>query len=131
MTDDAVEMVIPLNYRTKNHLGSMYFGALSIGADIAGGLIAMRLIQKSGNKVSLVFKDFRAEFLKRPEGDVHFRSTDGAKMKQLVDLALATGERENDTVEILATCPSKLGEEIVARLYLTISLKKKTERKSA
>ena len=129
MTDDVVEMIIPLNYRTKNHLGSMYFGAIAIGADTAGGLIAMRLIQRAGNQVNLVFKDFRAEFLKRPEGDVHFRSVDGAKVKALLDRTMASGERENETVEVIATCPSKSGNEPVARLFLTISLKKKAPKK--
>lgn len=122
---DAVEIVIPLNYRTKNHLGSMYFGVLAVGADVAGGLLAMNRIIQSGNRVNLIFKDFRAEFLKRPEADVHFRSTDGAKMRALVDRALASGERENETVEIVATCPKKSGSEPVGRFFLTISLKRK------
>jgi acyl-coenzyme A thioesterase PaaI-like protein len=125
--DEAAEIVIPLNYRTKNHWGSMYFGALAVGADVAGGLVAMRLIQETGNRLSLVFKDFRAEFLKRPEADVHFRSTDGPKIRALVDRALASGARENETVEIIATCPSLSTQEPVARFFLTVSLKKKRE----
>ncbi len=32
---------IPLKRRTKNHLGSMYFGALCVGADCAPGAFAM------------------------------------------------------------------------------------------
>jgi acyl-coenzyme A thioesterase PaaI-like protein len=125
--ENATEIVIPLNYRTKNHLGSMYFGAIAIGADVAGGLIAMRLIQEGGNQLGLVFKDFRAEFLKRPTADVHFRSDDGPKMKALVARAMATGERENETVEIVASCPS-LSPEPVARCFLTISLKRKAKK---
>jgi acyl-coenzyme A thioesterase PaaI-like protein len=130
ISDEAVEIVIPLNYRTKNHLGSMYFGVQAVGADVSGGLLAMNRILETGNRVNLVFKDFRAEFLKRPEGDVHFRSTDGAKVRALVDRALASGERENATVEIVATCPSKLGAEPVGRYFLTISLKRKRDSKS-
>jgi len=125
LSEAAVEIVIPLNYRTKNHLGSMYFGVQAVGADVAGGLLAMNRILETGNKVNLVFKDFRAEFLKRPEADVHFRSVDGAKVRALVDRALASGERENETVEIVGTCPSKFGTEPVGRYFLTISLKKK------
>ena len=34
---DSLEIKIPLNRRTKNHINSMYFGALSVGADITGG----------------------------------------------------------------------------------------------
>jgi acyl-coenzyme A thioesterase PaaI-like protein len=126
--DEVTEISIPLNYRTKNHLGSMYFGALAIGADVAGGLLAMRRIQETGNRVGLVFKDFRAEFLKRPESDVHFRSTDGLKVRALVDRALASGERENETVEIVATSPKTSGSEPIGRFFLTISLKKKAEK---
>ena len=29
--DDSLEIKIPLNRRTKNHINSMYFGALSVG----------------------------------------------------------------------------------------------------
>lgn len=126
MSEDAVEIMIPLNYRTKNHLGSMYFGVQAVGADTAGGLLAMNRILETGNRVSLVFKDFHAEFLKRPEGDVHFRSEDGKKMRALVDRALATGERVNEIVEIVGTCPSKLGEEPVGSYRLTVSLKRKS-----
>src|ERR1035437_6053594 len=57
---------IPLRRWTRNHLGSMYFGALAIGADCAGGLLAMDQIKRSGGQVSMVFKSFQAAFLKRP-----------------------------------------------------------------
>ena len=63
---------IPLRRRTRNHLGSMYFGALCIGADVAPGAYAMYLIRQQPVRISMVFKDFQAEFLKRAEGDVNF-----------------------------------------------------------
>ena len=34
----SVRVRIKLRRRTKNHLNSMYFGALAVGADIAGGI---------------------------------------------------------------------------------------------
>jgi hypothetical protein len=34
----SVQVKIKLRRRTKNHLSSMYFGALAVGADIAGGI---------------------------------------------------------------------------------------------
>ena len=37
---------VPLRRWSKNHLGSMYFGALAIGADCAGGLLAMDQIKR-------------------------------------------------------------------------------------
>ena len=63
---------IPLTRRSRNHLGSMYFGALCAGADLAGALTAMRRIDASGRRISLIFKDVKAQFFKRAEGDVLF-----------------------------------------------------------
>jgi hypothetical protein len=119
---------IPLLRRTKNHLGSMYFGALSIGADITGGILAWRLIEnerkRSGTRIALVFKSFQAEFLKRPEGDVHFECVDGPAIQALVERTLQSNERQELPVHIVASVPS-LGPEPVARFTLLLSLKKK------
>ena len=117
---------IPLSRRSMNHLRSMYFGALAAGADCAGGLIAMKLIQTEGQgKVSLIFKDFHAEFLKRAEGDVLFTCEQGEEVRALVRKAIESGERENLAVHVTATVPSKMGDEPVARFILTLSLKKR------
>ncbi len=58
---------IPLRRRTKNHLGSMYFGALCIGADCAPGAFAMYLIRQQPAHISLVFKDFQASSSSAPK----------------------------------------------------------------
>src|SRR4051812_28877209 len=92
---------IPLNRRTRNHLRSMYFGVLAVGADLGGGLLAQHLIDReAGGKVSLVFKDFRAQFLKRPEGATRFTCEDGAMIRELVRKAVETGERQSAPVRI-------------------------------
>ena len=114
---------LPLTWLSKNHLRSMYFGALCIGADLAGGLIAMNLIRSRRSTVAFLFKDFQAEFLKRAEGTTIFTCNDGLKMRELLDRAEQSGEREEDTVEVIATVPDKLGDEPVAVFRLTISMK--------
>jgi len=124
LDNENVEIKIPLKRRTKNHLGSMYFGALSVGADITGGFLAMICIQKSNSKVALIFKDFKANFLKRAEGDVHFKCNEGIAISSLVEKAISSGRRENMIVHIIATVPS-ISEDVVAEFELTLSLKEK------
>ena len=121
---DRLVVKIPLRHRTKNHWNSMYFGVLAVGADCASGFFAMEHVRASGQKISLVFKDFKAEFLKRPESDVHFTCSDREVVAALVAQAIATGERHNAAIEVIATCPNKSGSEPVARFSLTLSLKK-------
>lgn len=123
--DEKIEIQIPLKRRTKNHLGSMYFGVLAVGADITGGFLAMDPIQDSGRNIALIFKDFKANFLKRPEGDVHFICKDGLAIKELVDKVTHSTERHNYKLNIEAIVPS-ISTEVVARFELTLSLKDKT-----
>jgi acyl-coenzyme A thioesterase PaaI-like protein len=129
-TDEVVTFCIPLRRRTKNHLGSMYFAVLAAGADLAAGFLAMTAIRESGEKVSLIFKNMQADFLKRAEGDVHFTCGEGVLVTDLVQKALETGEREEMAVPVTATVPSKFGAEPVARFTMTLSLKKKDDSKT-
>ena len=117
---------IPIKRRNRNHLKSMYFAVLAVGADIAGGLLAMDQIRRSKKKISLVFKDFKADFLKRPEGDTLFTCNDGLAIEKLVQQAVESGERVNMPLKITATVPSIFDDEPVAEFVLTLSLKDKS-----
>ena len=117
---------IPLRRKTRNHLNSMYFGALAIGADCAAGLIAMKLIRRSAQDISLIIKSMDAEFFKRAEGDVHFTCDQGHEISKLVAAAIESTERVESPVNVTARVPDKFGEEPVARFTLVLSLKKKS-----
>lgn len=123
LDDGACVIALPLNWRTKNHFRSMYFGALAVGADAAGGLLATHHIERAGGHVSLIFKDFKAEFSRRPEGDVHFACQDGGRIRSAVAEAERSGERVSIPIAIRATVPSR-GDEEVATFVLTLSLKR-------
>jgi acyl-coenzyme A thioesterase PaaI-like protein len=116
---------IALTRRTKNHLNSMYFGALCVGADVTGGIHMMHFLSNDIGKISFAFKDFTAEFLKRPEADVHFVCEDGLLIEETLKKAAISKERENVKVNIIALTPTLTGKEPVARFTLTLSLKYK------
>ena len=102
----------------------MYFGAMSIGADLAGGILAFTKIKQQHQQISLIFKNFNAEFLKRSEGHTFFTCTDGKLIEDLIFKATESGERVEDIVHVTATVPSEFGDEPVAQFKLTLSLKK-------
>lgn len=126
--EKKVEILIPLRRRTKNHLGSMYFGSLMIGADLAGAYYAAKLIFESGQKIDFVFKSASGRFLKRPMADVLFTCNDGEILRRLVERASETSERVDSEIQVIATVPS-LGPEIVAEMTLVLSLKKRRDAK--
>lgn len=124
LSDTRCVVRLPFRRGTKNHLGSMYFGALAIGADCAGGLIAVEQIRRRKAKVSLVFKSFQAQFLKRPESDVYFVCEEGAKIQAQVVQALAQEERVTEAVNLRADVKLPDGTfETVATFVLELSLK--------
>ncbi len=125
LDDDGCAVELPLGWRSRNHLGSMYLGALCAGADVAAGLVAAKEIRERHPRVRIVCADLHADFLKRADGDVLFRSRDGRRVAEAVRQADETGERVTLPMEVVATVPSKYGDEPVARFTLGLSLKRR------
>ena len=126
LTNDRCVVRVPLNWITRRlDIHAMYLGTLVMGADVAAGLIAFKLVRERGERVNFIFKDLKAEFLKRAEGAVTFTNNDGPLIQELLRRTLARGEREEATVHVTATVPEKYGDEPVAKFELTLSLKRR------
>lgn len=125
LTLERAVVRIPLRRRTRNHLHTMYFGALCIGADVAGGIIAKRAIDESGRRLALIFGSLRAEFLRRAAGDVDFVCAQGSEIRALVARAIGSGERESMPVVIEAFADEDEQRICVARFELELSLRRK------
>jgi len=124
ISNERVVVRIPLRRRTRNHLGSMYFGALSVGADCSVGALAMHLIKQQPENISLIFRNFSAEFHMRAEGDVDFCCSQGKEISNLVAQAAASDERVEKMVDVIATVPDQ-GDDPVATFRLTLSMKRR------
>lgn len=124
ISDDRAVVRIPLNRWTRNHLRSMYFGTLAMGADCVAGILAMHHVRQQSGEIHFSFKDFQANFLKRPEGDVLFICEEGKALKKLAITAATSLERHHQTVKAYAVLEKK-PEERVAEFTLTVSLKRK------
>ncbi|QBR83070.1 DUF4442 domain-containing protein [Legionella israelensis] len=122
---DDKEMVVclPLNRRSRNHLGSMYFGALAVGADLAGGMHGFYHAEQQQCRISLVFKSFSAQFLKRPEADVYFVSEDGEKVRAMIEESRKQSTRVNKPIKVRAFTDYPSRSEPVAEFSLELSIK--------
>ena len=126
LDDESCKLRIPLNWRTRNHVQSMYIGVFTVGADLTGGLLTLRSIQKRKRKVVLIFKDFHANFFKRAEQDVLFICNDGAAIDHAVQQAVDKGERVNLPINITAMLSQDTESDPVANFRLTLSMKDQT-----
>jgi hypothetical protein len=127
-TDQKTVLKIPLGFRTKNHLGAMYFGALAIGSELCIALLAVKKIQESGLKIDFLFKDYKAEFLKRAEGDVYFICEQAQIVVDQINESKNSTERINRTMTAYAIVPSVSETEKVATFELTLSVKNRTKK---
>ncbi len=116
---------INLGYRTRNHLNVMYFGALAVGAELSIAIKAVEAIQTSGKKIDFIFKDFKSEFLKRADADVHFICEEANLVQELIDTARSSPERLEKKFTGFAVVPSKSPEPVMT-YELTLSVKNRS-----
>ncbi|MDI9818745.1 MULTISPECIES: PaaI family thioesterase [unclassified Legionella] len=114
---------IPLRRRSKNHLNSMYFGALAIGADLAGGLHSFYHAERAKLNVSVAFKSFQAQFIRRPETDVYFICEQGEQVRAMIEESKQTGQRVNSPIAIRALINYPENPEEIANFSLELSVK--------
>lgn len=122
ISDSTCRIRIPFNKIVKNHLGSLYFGALSIGAEACVGSLATFKIYDCGEPISLVFKSFEAHFLKRATGPTYFICEAGAEIDDLIAEVLEKKDRAHKKIKARA----EVDGEIVAEFQLELSLKAQT-----
>lgn len=116
---------IKLRRRTKNHLKSMYVGALVVGADISSGFLAFLKMKGSDKKISLIFKSLNGEFIKRPMCDCYFLCENGQQIDAMIQKSEETGERFNEFSEIKVYTDYYKEKELVAIFKMEVSIKVK------
>lgn len=120
VNSDEIVISISLRRRTKNHLNSMYFGALAVGADVAAGILAFYHSEIHKKNISLAFKGMNAQFLKRAESTIRFVCSEGKIVENMVMKSIHSGERQNESVTVYAVNEQN---ENVAIFEMIVSLK--------
>ncbi len=125
LTEERSVVRVRLDRRTRNHVGVMYFGALGMGAELSVALKAIQTIARSGQKIEFIFKDFKAEFLKRADGHVHFICDEAAAVANLIEEALSSSERLSRTFTGRAVVADQPDEPVMT-YALTLSVRNRS-----
>ncbi len=124
-SDQRTVLKVKLGFRTKNHLGAMYFGALAIGSELCIAMLAVKKIKESGVHIDFLFKDYQAHFLKRAQGDVLFICEEAHVVVEQINQAKNSTERINRTMTAYAIVPSVSETDKIATFALTLSVKRR------
>jgi hypothetical protein len=134
MNDHKTVLKVPLNYITRNHLNTMYFGALNIGAELGIAALAFKLTREfalrspTGEKIDFIFKDFKAQYFKRAEGDVHFICEENQIVIDQIKEAEHSSERITRALKAYAVVPSRDPLEKIAEFDLTLSVRRRAAK---
>lgn len=125
VSETQTKVRVRLDWRTGNHLGVMYFGALAMGAELSIALKAVEKIDASRKRIDFIFKDFKADFLKRADGHVLFCCDEADQVAKLIEDALLTEDRLEKTFNGYAVTEKK-PDQAVMKYSLTLSVKNRS-----
>jgi len=123
LKDDKCIVKMPFIPQNKNHLQSMYFGAILIGTEVAAGILTLYHIKAGNDNSTLVLKDIAGDFLRRAEGDVYFICEDSQAIANAVDETARTKKRVNATVRVFGVMDLNKPDEKISDFNITVSVK--------
>ena len=113
---------MPFLAQNMNHVHSMYLGSLIIGAEVSGGGLAFYHINHKNINSTVVFKDLKANFIRRAESDIYFICADSQIITDNIAIAVQKKERVNFSVKVVATANMEKLDP-VAEFEFTVSIK--------
>ncbi len=114
---------IDVSRRSRNGYNSLFLGALAAGGDCVAGLFPMKFMFETGHRTIPIVKSVSSEYFKRITTYAHFTCTQGEEWYTVCKAVVASGERQEFTVEVLVTAPAEFGDEVVARITQVMSVK--------
>ncbi len=120
--EDRCTIGLPYGWFTKNPFRSTYFAAQVGAGEMSTGLLGLALID-DGPPVSMLVTEVRAEFLKKATDLTLFTCADGQKVRETIQTAIESGDGQ--TITMISEGRSRSSGELVARVFITWSFKKK------
>jgi hypothetical protein len=92
LTEQKSVFTVKHRWINQNPFRSMYFAVQAMAAEISTGVLVMRSIQNSAQKISMLVTHQKADFTKKATGKIKFICEDGATIDQVIHKAIQTGE---------------------------------------
>jgi hypothetical protein len=114
---------VPYRWGTQNPFRSTYFACLAMAAELSTGAIAMSMIYKRKQPVSMLIVKMESAYFKKATGRTYFTCSDGKAMQEAVAKAISSGEAQTFTA--LSSGKNDAGEK-VAEFRFTWSFRVKS-----
>ncbi|MDO5656002.1 MAG: DUF4442 domain-containing protein [Flavobacteriaceae bacterium] len=119
---NTCEITVKLSRWSQNPFNSMFWAVQGMAAEFTTGFMCMSKIQKSQEKISMLVLEQNGKFTKKAVGKITFVCDDGAKIDEIIQKAVETGEGQ--TLKLFSRGYDEKGDQ-VAEFWFLWTFKKK------
>ena len=118
------EVVVSIKHRwmNQNPFKSMFWAAQGMAAEMPTGVLVMKAISDSKQKVSMLVTQQEAQFFKKATGRILFTCTGGNEIRKAIQASIKTGEGQ---VVVLTSEGKNKDGVVVSRFQFHWSLRVK------
>ncbi len=92
ISDEKAVIRVKHRWINQNPFKSMFWAVQGMAAEFATGILMVKSIQESGEKISMLVTNMDAEFTKKATGKIVFSCDQGSLIKEKIEEAIVTKE---------------------------------------
>lgn len=108
--DDEAVATVKHKWINQNPFKSLYWATQGMASELTTGILVMKQIADSGEKISMLVTKQQGSFTKKATGRINFTCKDGKLIKKAIDKTIATGEGQ--TIVMLAEGIDEHGDSV-------------------
>jgi len=98
ISDEEATVTVKHRWINQNPFKSLYWATQGMASELATGVLVIKGIEESGEKISMLVRSQKGTFTKKATGRIRFICKDGTKVKDAINNAITTGEGQSLTL---------------------------------
>ena len=99
ISESSAIVNVKYNWINKNPFKSLFWAVQGMASELSTGILVMRSINNSGEKVSMLVTNMSAVFTKKAIGKIQFKCNDGLLIEKAIEKAIQTKEGQTVIVK--------------------------------
>ena len=95
VSEERATAVVKHKWINQNPFKSLYWAVQGMASELVTGILVMKRIDESSEKISMLVTKQNGTFAKKATGRINFICNDGTKIKEAIDKAITTGEGQS------------------------------------
>jgi len=125
INDNEATATVKFKWINQNPFRSLYWAVQGMASELTTGILVMKQIHESGEKISMLVTHQTGTFTKKATGKITFICTDVAKIKEAIETAITTGEAQ--VIQMIAEGFNEQ-KESVSKFEYTWGIKLKSDK---